>query len=281
MNKKTFMNKFLLSLFLIFTSFLNFYSQSPGFMGKRLSISYGFHASPAIIGATKNNETLIGDIATGPGSAETGVIKFNNLHEISLDFVATSKWLICLNVKYYKTAFDNSEICESGSRNSTNYYAGRPEGFYSIRGLSYGLIFKYFGSRYIAPWGRYLMFGPVVNTVKTSYDKNMFIKGIYYPSAGPTNFSITDFGPKNQNFAGFNFMLGWGKSRIFANKIIVDFGASTQLFALLSIPKDLLGVNFNQFDKYSPKETYIEETYKKRVRGINRFNIFLKIGYMF
>jgi hypothetical protein len=76
-------------------------------------------------------------------------------------------------------------------------------------------------------------------------------------------------------------MLGWGKSRIFANNIIVDFGASTQIFALLSIPKDILGVNFNEFDKYPTKETYIEETYKKRVRGINRFNIFLKIGYLF
>ena len=275
------MNKFLLYFVFTISSSLNLYSQSPGFMGKRLAISYGFHASPAIIGATKDNETLLGEIENGQGSAETGVIKFNNLHELSLDIVASSKWLICLNVKYYKTAFDNSEICESGNRNSINYYSGHPEGFYSIRGLSYGLTFKYFGKRYIAPWGRYVMFGPVINTVKTSYDNNMIIKGIYYPSSGPTNFSITDFGPKNQNFAGFNFMLGWGKSRIFANRIIVDFGASTQLFALLSIPKDILGVNFNEFDKNPTNETYIEETYKKRVRGINRFNIFLKICYLF
>jgi len=275
------MNKIILYLFFTLISYQCFYAQSSGFMGKHMVISYGFHASPAIIGATKNNETLFGDIINEQGNAETGVITFNNLHEISLDFVASSKWLICLNVKYYKTAFDNAEICESGNRNSTNYYSGNPEGFYSIRGLTYGLTFKYFGKRYIAPWGRYLMFGPVINTVKTSYDKNMVIKGAYYPSAGPTNFTITDFGPKNQNFAGFNFMLGWGKSRIFANNIIVDFGASTQIFALLSIPKDILGVNFNEFDKYPTKETYIEDTYKKRVRGINRFNIFLKIGYLF
>lgn len=56
------MNKFSLYLFFTFTFCQSFYSQSPGFMGKRMVVSYGFHASPAIIGATKNNETLIGDL---------------------------------------------------------------------------------------------------------------------------------------------------------------------------------------------------------------------------
>lgn len=127
------------------------------------------------------------------------------------------------------------------------------------------------------------MFGPVINTVKTTYDEKMFINTDGYQTNTPTLNSITYFGPKNQNFSGFNFLFGWGKSRIIANKIIVDFGASTQLFSLFSIPLYLMDIDISRLGgkAYPTNDIYIEKTYRKRVLGINRFNVFFKIGYMF
>ena len=37
------------------------YSQSTGYMGKRLLLGYGFHTSPAFMGSNAKNQTIVGD----------------------------------------------------------------------------------------------------------------------------------------------------------------------------------------------------------------------------
>ena len=80
-------------------------------------------------------------------------------------------------------------------------------------------------------------------------------------------------------------MVGWGRTWIISEKIFLDFGFTSQLFSLISIPLDLEETStISDIDINQEKLTtsnYIEKTYKKRIRGINRFNTFIKIGYFF
>ena len=112
------------------------------------------------------------------------------------------------SARYYKTVYDNAEYLDyntydplSGDRYS---YSGQPAGYYDITGLSYTLYFKYFGSRYVAPWGRYVMFGPVLNTVKTSYNPTVMYLKDDYNYNNVSNTIIKDFGDFEQKYNGFN-----------------------------------------------------------------------------
>lgn len=265
-----------LYFFLTLFFFSKTYSQSPGYMGKRFLIGYGFHTSPAIFGANANGSSIIGNSS---GNSETGSLAFNVLHEGYAEVVTSSKWTACFSVRYYKTKYDNHESVNYIANNINSTY--NVNGLYDIRGLTYTLYFKYYGKRYVAPWGRYVMFGPTINTVKTSYDPaimNIKELGNYYTPAT----TLSDFGPKEQTFSGVNLMLGWGRNRIIADRITIDYGCNLQLFAVLAGAFDLVfedGGNF--FATRTTNLNYMENTYKQRVRGINRFNVFLKVGYLF
>lgn len=273
-------------IFIFFTKSLFLLSQNSGFMGKKFVIGYGFNASPAIFGATKNNETLIGTNFLGStGTADNDALVFNSAHEINVELVISPKWMICTNVKTYLTGFDNR--VKLNEFVNTIQYNGDIKGYYTIRGYNFGVYAKYFGSRYVAPWGRYMFFGPVINFSQSSYDpKIMNIKakigqnyynGSYYVNQTKDTL-YSDFGPKNQTFKRFDIMLGWGRSRVISKKIVVDFGATMQAISLGLILFDGINISSN---KYISRNDYIEKTEKSRVRSFNRFNVFLKIGYLF
>jgi hypothetical protein len=282
---------FFISCFLVAISMLK--AQSTGFMGKRLQAGYGFHTSPALIGSNANNETILGN----SGSAMTGEFAFNTLHEGFLEFAASSKWMICFSARYYKTTNDNSKIFDNSNSNGHSGYnvnnidflVSRPSGYYTMKGLTYTLYFKYYGGRYVAPWGRYVMFGPTLNTVTTSYDPAiMKAKGRYYNPAAyyynsyDTDTTITNFGPTTQKFKGVNFMVGFGRTRIIGKRVTIDYGINIQVFSVMSAIFDIGDNTANLTDRQAEvnETNYIERTVKYRVRGVNRFNAFLKIGVL-
>lgn len=256
------------------------FAQTTGYMGKRLLLNYGIHTSPAIFGSNAGNESIIGD----GGSAETGSLAFNLIHEGSLEFALSSKWMMCFSGRYYKTTFDN----HTAFRNNYYYNGGNqmyfpnktPEGYYNIQGLTYTLYFKYYGSRYVAPWGRYIMFGPTINTVKTTYDPAiMKMRATYEDNYYQKDTMVSNFGSKEQSYSGFNIMFGLGRSRIYGNRVVVDYGANFQMLSLLSTLFDVADFHFSS-TKTIDNTNYIESTVKSRVRGVNRFNVFLKIGLL-
>lgn len=271
------MKYFSFFLFLILANLFT-QAQSAGYMGKRMQMSYAFNTSPAIFGATANNTSILGT----SGSAETGEFALNMIHEGSLEFMPSSKWVIGAGLRYYKTAYDNAAEMSSSSFYYASYDNGyRPDGYYTIKGLSYALYFKYFGKRYVAPWGRYVMFGPVFNTYKTEYDPSiMYLKATKYSSYYyEEDTIIRDFGSKEQSYKGFNVLLGWGRSRVVANRVTIDYGCNFQLFSVLSTFFDFEGVDlFNEYT--NTNSNYIERTVRKRVRGVNRFNVFFKVGVL-
>ncbi len=250
------------------------FSQAPGHLGKRFSIGYGFHTSPSIFNANGQNQTIIGR----GGSAESGSPAFNAIHELNVEYAASSKWMTCFSVRYYKTVYDNVASLNTSYANGYSVYSTLPPyGYYNIRGLTYTLYFKYFGKRYVAPWGRYVMFGPAINTAKTTYDDDvMAIRAT--SSVTNRDTTISPFGPKEQNFTGVNLMLGVGRSRIYSNRLILDYGFNIHMFSVLSSIFDITGTRLGG----SPitASNYIESTVKQRVRGVNRFNLYLKVGFL-
>lgn len=268
---------FFISLFL--TS-LFAHAQSSGFMGKRISVGYGINMSPALMGANSENESIIGST----GSAETWVPAFNIIHEGFLDYTISSKWIMGFSVRYYKTAYDNAMSLKQIYTNTYQTTAERPSGYYNINGLTYTLAFKFYGRHYVAPWGRYIMFGPALNTAKTEYSPTkMSVEGVIISNnLYGRDTSISDFGSKTQMHKGFNIMMGYGRSRIIRNRITFDYGANIHLFSLLSTLFDISSngeenILLNQ-EVYSTN--YIRHTVKRRIRGVNRMNVFLKIGIL-
>lgn len=279
------MKKKIFFLFLSFWQTTLIYSQTTDFKVKKFIIGYGFNISPASLNSTKNNMKMIGT----RGSAQFGKIVFNNLHEVFFEYLNSEKWVIGANIKYYKTAYDNQIMVNNLGKNIYHLHnEGYPNGSYLITGISYSIYAKYYRKNFDTKKRKYIMFGPVINQVFTSYDKNsMNIKAIVSSTLTNTQTDtlITDFGAEKQNFRNFNFMVGFGRTWIIAEKIVLDFGFTSQIFSLISLPLDLedtsaiSDIDINQ-DKLTTS-SYIEKTYKKRIRGINRFNTFIKIGYFF
>jgi len=270
------MKKFFIAILfvLLFTDYSK--SQSTGFMGKRVMIGYSFNTSPILLGSSANNESIL----DAGGTSASGEFVFNAIHEGFVEIAPSSKWEIGFSCRYYKTTYDNAKNFNTLYGGSQYYFNSdtKPSGYYNIRGLSYTLYFRYFGSRYIAPWGRYMMFGPVINTMKTTYDPAI----MYASGYDNYNFSqqviIKDFGMIEQNYKGVNLMFGAGRSRLIAKRVSLDYGFNTHLISLLSGFYEVLGMEFRSGN--TTNANYIEKTVRSRVRGVNRFNVFLKVGIL-
>jgi hypothetical protein len=279
---------------ILFTCIIQFgYSQSAGYMGKHIQIGYGFNTSPAFINSTANQQTIFGDY----GSSQRGSFAFNIVHEAYLDYILSSKWTLGFSGRFYKTNFDNgmgykspfeSPYYSSYNYSSDNDGSERPDGFYTIKGQSYTLCFKFFGNRYVAPWGRYVMFGPVLNTYKAEYDpiimndKLTFYNTNYssYYSSNSSDTILRDFGATQQSYKKIGLMVGWGRSRVLANRITFDYGVTAQPLSIVSVFLRQSGFASLFFKKEISNANYIAESSKRRVQGINTVNVFLKIGFL-
>lgn len=268
--------KYKILILILFSSSLHIWAQAPGYMGKRMVLGYGFHFSPAILGANAQNQSIFGN----GGSAETGTMAFNALHEGYLEFATGYRFSVGLSCKFYKTAYDNPAYINTYKDVSFSASSDHPAGYYNITGLSICLYGKLYGKRYVAPWGRYIIFGPVINIRKTEYDPSvMYVKGFSYNNSYYSEeTTFANFGPAKQSFTGFNLLFGWGRNRMIGNRITIDYGASVQVFSVFSLLFDAVGSDFSFSQK--TEINYIEKTSAQRVRGVNRFNAFVKLGFL-
>lgn len=270
--------KYVLNILITFSFYVSF-AQAPGHLGKRFILGYGAHVSPAFNNPNFNNETIIGHLG-GIGSADNGALAFNYTHEGYIEYATSSRFMVGLSAKFYKTKYDNAIDAYQSNGNSNVRYFTDVRGYYDIYGQSIALYGKLYGSRYVAPWGRYIIFGPVVNLYSTSYDPSvMFVEGLDYSSNNNygTKIKKSNFGPQKQNFTGFNILFGWGRSRIIANRLVLDYGVNMQVLSMLSTFPD----EFKKDKIENGIETrYIEGTSGIRIRGLNRINAFLKVGFL-
>lgn len=276
---------YLKSIIILFVITVNtLLSQSSGYMGKRLTIGYGFHFSPAVFGSNGQGNSILG---RDNGNSSTGEFALNTLHEGHLEYALSKRFSLGFSTKYYKTTYDNTRYV-SANRYETNYYGyservsyyGGPEGLYTIKGLNYSLYGKLFNQKYIAPWGRYMMFGVNVKTYTCIYDPNeMRLK---YDSYNYYNYKdFTDFGDREQKFVKFDLVFGFGRTRVLFNRIILDYGFNANVLAVLTTAFDTLGAeNDGVFTDNATSSNYMRVTSPWRVRGVNRLNTFLKVGIL-
>lgn len=271
------MRAFKLYILLVLFSSELFSQLGPGYLGKRFVAGYGFYFSPALFGSNASEASIF-----GRGNAVGGDMAFNSQHEGFLEFAFKNRTSVGLSCKYYKTTFDNSTQAE-GYGLPTNTYVNDapPSGFYYINGLNFALYFKFYHKRYVAPWGRYIILGPSINTFKCFYDPaTMYMKG--YDNNTYKEVVINNFGPQGQQFIKGDIIFGWGRSRIAFNRITIDYGLNFQVLSASQIIFDISGYSVGDFfSGYRITNLdYIERTSKRRVREVNKFNVFLKVGVL-
>jgi hypothetical protein len=240
--------------------------QNPGFYGRRVSVGYGILASPAWIGSS-------------------GHTPINLLHDVHIEVAAKKRLSIGFSTRFYNAVYGNGRIVQINSNYSSDYSQidESPSGTTQIKAINYMLYFKLFGANYVAPWGRYFTFGATINTFKSTYSPSeMYVKTeqyLNYPISGYVYGKYSNFGSTEQSFARFDVMLGFGRSRVIAKRVIIDYGYNINLMALALTLFDAPDDNVFAENYLYPSE-YIEKTSAARVRGVNRFNLFLKVGIL-
>ena len=163
-----------LYLLLVFVSSELFSQLGPGYLGRRFNMGYGFSFSPALFGSNGSESSFL-----SRGNSTGGDVAFNTLHEGFIEYSFKNRTSVGFSCKYYKTTFDNYQYMEITTYGNgyQNIDTEIPSGFYEIKGLNYSLYFKFFNRRYVAPWGRYFLIGPSINTAKCFYDPSKMLVG--------------------------------------------------------------------------------------------------------
>ncbi len=249
---------FFVTFFLSFAHTLS--SQVPGYLGKRTVIGYGFNFHPALAGFSMG-------YSDNP---------FNVKHEIFIEHATRKATMVGANVQFFKYVYNNTEEVDPTSTGSYYYYdqAGRPTGSYEIRANNFMFYNKLFHRTYLAPWGRYFMIGAVYTRYTAEYrSSEMFFQG--YNSSGRLA-TFSNFGAYRQTYQTGDIIMGLGRSRVFGDKIIFDCGYN---FQLISVVK--MAINFLALGEPIPMSTYIQTTSSRRISATNRFNFYMKLGFLF
>ncbi|MBL7933903.1 MAG: hypothetical protein JNL60_18510 [Bacteroidia bacterium] len=251
-----------LFLFLCFYACFNCVAQAPGYMGKKLSFGYGFNFNPALS-------------AYGQGFGSSLI---NTQNEFFGEYVVGKRIGFGASLKLYRSSYNNTRTIDYGSRTS-GFEGAHPTGSYSIKARNVGVYFKFFRKAYVAPWGIYNVVGVTLNMFDCTYspDEMYILNETYNVGLGYTYTYYNNFGPTRQSYLYPDLMFGRGRTRIFKNCIILDYGYN---FNLLATSLTLIDALDSGFGASTFVDNYIDKTSHARIRGINRFNLFIKLGFL-
>lgn len=248
---------YIILLFIHFTVL----SQNTGYMGKKTLVGYGFNFNPVTFGSTASNKSLFG---SKQGSSESGHFLLNVTHELFIERALGKGVSLGVAVKYLSTGYDNTASFSSGRPGPTD--------FYRIRAFTYTPYFKFYKAKYMAPWGKYFIMGPSLTVMRSKHDA--FMNNLQTVNNHDT--LITDFGSDETKYYSFDLLLGFGRNRIFFDKLSVDYGFNFNCIATLLSLESLSGDG-----SVLIQSDYIRETIGRRVMAANRFNFYLKLAYLF
>jgi hypothetical protein len=216
-------------------------AQAPGYMGKRFVVGYGLYVNPAFNSIALNYSDK----------------PINMLHECFAEFAAGKKNSLGISAQFYRYTYNNIEPINAlgyGS-SSMRQRTENPEGNYQISARNY-------------------------NRYTTTYDPNdMYVNvdGNYNSSYGYGSTTLyNDWGPTTETHKTFDVFFGNGNSRILSNNIVLDYGYSIGMIAIARMVASIDGA----FGTLTTDD-YISETALNRISAVNRFNCYLKIGYLF
>lgn len=278
----TFMKKALLYLFLV-TAPAAVLAQAPGYMGKKVTVIYNNYFSPALKYPNYRDNQ--------------GILSFNSRHSFGVDYVRARKRTIGLAVQFLRTRkvlegaapvsitdFQYFYNVSASGDTTLNFKAPFPVeavpngGDILISNRNISLYWKFFGSKYIAPWGNYHRIDFVYMSYKVKQNLvNSATYTIYdqynMQATGNTNQQarVVSVPPPNDDntYSSFMFAYGVGKQRILYDKVILDFGA--QLGFMFSAA----GAN----GRMGGSELF-NANMQKRINNASWFNINIGIGYL-
>lgn len=239
-------------------------------MGKKITLGYGFNFNPAFTAY----------------SIGYGDKFFNVQHDFFVEGVIAKKIALGASLKLYKSSYNNTSTIDlyrlpvPEKFNDIRHGYKNPEGKYTIKAKNYAVYLKFFKDNYIAPWGKYRILGLTLNTYETSYDSStMYLRFLNFNGnykAPPDTFQHGYFGPSTQNYKYPDLLIGGGKSRIFANSVVIDYGYTLNFVGVL-----LAVLDAPDGDGRADYLDYIKVTSGSRVRRINRFNFYFRVAYLF
>lgn len=227
-------------------------------MGKRFVAGYGLYANPRF-------------------ASSAGGVGINLTHEGYVEYAIKRSISIGFSAKLYRAVYTNERDIVLVVGNAVNQIDRKPAGFYDIKGRNYAVYFKFYRRNYLAPWGKYMILGAGLNTIKTIYDpETMYVTGTDMYS-GKSYVYYSDFGPNPQTFKRFDILFGNGRNRMIGKRVTLDYGYVMNVIGMASILVDAAELS-NKSTSYM--SAYIKETAVDRARARNKFNVFLKVGVL-
>jgi hypothetical protein len=226
--KRIFFTKFLALALLVVSSLQVSAQKAPGYQGHRFVLLYEFNFHPDLNGLSN----FLNDQSTSSGTS--GSITFLKSHTLSVDYVMNRRSAIGASIAFFSTA--DAHPGTPGPVNST----ATPTSYnYTASALIYSLYFKFFRqhSNSIAPLGRYIK--PEISILY--YSGTQFISNgqssttVYSPTFGyftqykQVAATMSDFTSGPHVGMAYSF----GKTFIFANRIMIDRGIRVSMVNLL------------------------------------------------
>ncbi|OFY84013.1 MAG: hypothetical protein A3F72_18505 [Bacteroidetes bacterium RIFCSPLOWO2_12_FULL_35_15] len=198
------MKKIITLLFIFYSITLS--AQVAGYMGRRFSIGYTNLVSPSI--GTIYNSTV---------GSQLRIKSLNASQIVDLNYVFHYRKAICFSVSYIGSKIDNTSVI---GYNQSNYIFSEPENNARLSSLGFSLGIKLFKRSRFAPVGPYLRWDGLflLNTIK--YQKYAYSYNNYVTHSPETE----NYNSGQLKSKGFGLALGFGKQRVFFDKLLIDYG---------------------------------------------------------
>ncbi|MCO6500113.1 MAG: hypothetical protein J5I47_07010 [Vicingus serpentipes] len=261
----------------IFTINLVAAQQAPGYLGKRLVLSYTPKFMLSAFNPNKNGEQ--------------GFTTFNYAHRFSLDFAANRKISYGVAFEMYSTGMEPEFTLykhHPASDHSSSWGSDYPESYYyegygrlNVKGVS---LYRYKYKKGIAPLGKHSILG--VKLLYASMDfSDLEFSNTYYIGSGSHQKDYYNLSSSETSVMQLGFVWGYGVNRIVADKVTLRLGVESTLFPLKlfsmfqSVEDDDYYLNYGETSLSKAKELFQKQAIK-RMAQVEAFNITLGIGFL-
>jgi hypothetical protein len=267
--------KSLFNLLLIIALFIScnvFGQTAPGYMGRKLVISYSPNFSPTIANPNKNNKK--------------GLTSFNLNHEVSVEYSLSRKVSLGGSFQMYQTGVDyNFSIYEQRSNQSSyngydvaNFRNDVGYGLLNVKAISvYRLKFR----KGISPLGKHSILGIKILHSSTDLSNTNFTDSYYNSATRRNELEKHKTTEKSISTVNFGIVWGYGVNRVIKDLVVLKFGFKVNYmfmntgdyFRTVRSPNDQNTSEFQEIDMF-------KNASEKRLFAAEFFNITIGIGFL-
>ena len=270
--------KIVLIAIFIFTINLVTAQQAPGYLGKRLVVSYTPKFMLSMFHVNKNGEE--------------GFTSFNYSHRFSLDFAANRKVSYGVAFEMYSTGVDPEFSLYQINADAENYYSYSIDNVLEYSSHGYGILnvkgvnlYRYKYRKGIAPLGKHSILGIKLLYGTMDFSKLEFSTNYYSISSGQQTKDVYNISSSEASTVQIGFVWGYGVNRIVADKVTIRLGVESTLFPLKlfsmfqSVGNDEYYLNYGATTASEAKDLFQKQAIK-RMSQVEVFNITLGIGFL-